>query len=430
MKHSIHRVGIYGSSSGRNAGDAALIGGIMDAMDGEFGRSIVYEIPTYRPDYIWLQYPNKTRPVSMLPWHGAVGMFSAQGLSSFRRCDLNIVYDNMLFDKKLWNQLFNYMPAVWAYFAKCKRQGQLLGMYNVGTGPVTTPRGREMLRVIAEACDLITVRDKDSLDLLRDVGVTHDRILTTADAAVTVVPSPVEKAHEMLREIGIAPGTEVIGFNVNSYLNTWSDKAGGALSAETFAEIYAEAVTRIAREIQVPVVFLCTQHSDIEITTAVMGRVAPDVTSSILTNVKYNHADMKAVLGQLSFLFAMRLHANILATSMCTPAHAISFQRKVTSYYTDLGLEDCIMNFDSFSVNSICDHVLRGWARRDEIRRHLQYRMPFTQRKALVAASAFRKLAETGLPSAAVAHGQELLRNIQTELAAGLEQREQVTASR
>lgn len=417
MSSSIRRVGIYGSSSGRNAGDAALIGAIMEACDKEFGQRLVYDIPTYRPDYILYEYPNKTKPVSMLPWHGAYGMFSAQTALSFRQCDLNIIYDNMLFDRKLWDQLFNYMPAVWAYFTKCKRKNQLLGMYNVGTGPVTTARGRSMLREIADACDLITIRDQDSLTLLRDVGVTHNRVLVTADAAVGLEPSSKDVAKKMLNEVGLELGQEVLGCNVNSYLNTWSDKAGSSLTPEAFADIYAAAVTKVAKEINVPLVFIATQHSDMKITKLVTDRIPKDIKTAVISNIRYNHADMKAVLGEISFLFAMRLHANILATSMCTPAVALSFQKKVTSYYTDLGLEKCLMNFDSFSSDSLYNHAIWGWNNRAAIRAHLEHRMPFVKQKALVAALAFKVLAKTRNPDEAVKVGNEALLQIQQNLA-------------
>ena len=43
---------LLGSSSGRNAGDAALISGLMDSVDGECCEPLLYEIPTIRPRYV------------------------------------------------------------------------------------------------------------------------------------------------------------------------------------------------------------------------------------------------------------------------------------------------------------------------------------------------------------------------------------------
>lgn len=405
----INSVGIYGSSSGRNAGDAALIAGIMDGIDLALKRRLVYEIPTYRPDYIWYQYDNKTRPASMLPWHGSVGMFGIPTALSFRRCDLNVIYDNMLFDRKLWNPLFNYMPAVWAYWTKAKRAGQVLGMYNVGCGPVTTDAGRKQLRQIADVCDFITVRDQDSLKLLRDVGVTHERIAVTADAALTMTPVGRERVSQILRQSGLEPGQECYAVNVNSYISSWSGSSKSDLSDDEFVNTFAAAVTKVAAEVNVPIVFIGTQHSDITITERVRSKVK-NAPTHLISNVNYNHAEMKGVLGAMACLFAMRLHANILATSMTTPTVALSFQKKVTSYYSELGLPENVISFDSFSETTLVNHMLRGWRDRDQIRKHLQQRIPVLQEKSLLAADVVRRI-DAG------ASGAEAIQDIQRILA-------------
>ena len=65
---TLQTITLLGSSSGRNAGDAALIAAIMDGVDRACGRRLTYDIPTIRPSYIRGHYPNRTRPVGMMPW--------------------------------------------------------------------------------------------------------------------------------------------------------------------------------------------------------------------------------------------------------------------------------------------------------------------------------------------------------------------------
>jgi polysaccharide pyruvyl transferase WcaK-like protein len=411
MTH-LRSIGIYGSSSGRNAGDAALISGIMEGVDKALGRRLLYGIPTYRPDYIWFEYQNKTRPASMLPWHGSFGMFGFPTWRSFARCDLNLIYDNMLFDRKLWNQLFNYMPAVWYYFTKRRRPGQLLGMYNVGVGPVTTPRGRMMLGEIAHACDLISVRDEDSKNLLVELGIQPEQILLTADAALTVEPCSLERVSEILRESNLELGSEMLAVNVNSYLGSWSGSKRGGTNASFFVKSYGEALTRLAEETKARLVFVTTQHSDIKITEEVRKAVKTSQPTYLLTNKMYNHSEMKGVLGAMSFLFAMRLHANILATSMLTPAVALSFQKKVSSYYSELGLPQNILSFDDFSSDSLYEHAKKGWEQRHEIRRHLERRIPELQRKSLVTAEVIALIDKQAGVEEALQFGQRRLREL------------------
>ena len=77
----INSITLLGSSSGRNAGDAALIAGIIDSVDAACGKQITWEIPTIKPSYIRDNYRGITKPISMLPWAGSVKMF---GIPTYR----------------------------------------------------------------------------------------------------------------------------------------------------------------------------------------------------------------------------------------------------------------------------------------------------------------------------------------------------------
>lgn len=405
---TIKSVGIYGSSSGRNAGDAALVAGIMDALDGEFNGRLRYEVPTLRPAYIRNEYQNDAHPITMLPWHGALGMFGLQTFASFRRTDCAVIYDNMLFDKKLFHPYFNYMPAVWYLWTKMKRPGQITGMYNCGLGPVPTTRGRSMLREIAQACDFITVRDNDSANLLRELGIPEDRFLVTADAALNAPASG--RGKELLKAAGIDPNREVLAFNINSYIGSWSEAANKSISRDEFTTLYARAVSEIHATVQLPLLFVATQHSDVEITEEVLRKLAPGISVGLVSNQWCNHADIRAVLGEVSFLFAMRLHANILATSMKTPAAALAFQKKVSSYYSELGLSEAVMTFDDLSVEKIKQHVLGLWERRGQLREKLAVRIPQLQQRALIAAQLIKKISDGASPQGAMADLRQYLK--------------------
>jgi polysaccharide pyruvyl transferase WcaK-like protein len=413
----INTISIFGSSSGRNAGDAALISGIMDTVDARLGRRLTYEIPTFKPQYVWKHYPNKVRPASMAPWAGSVGMFGVPTFAAFRRSDLAVVYDNMLFDRSLANPLFNYMPAVWTLFRHLRREGQYLGLYNCGLGPITTPKGNKMLREILEAAHFITVRDRDSEKLALDLGIEASKIVVTADAALTVQPCAREHAQNLIRGTGINLDTPVLGVNVNAYLNTWAEGSQSSLTPDSFAAIYGKAISQAVAEIQrtdgaVPVLFVTTQPGDIEITRKVMSHVDRSIKTGILENTHLNHFEIKGVLGELEFLFAMRLHANILATSMLTPAISLAFQKKVTSYYEELGLRENVASFETFSVESVANHLVTGWTNRAAIKATLTHNIPLLQAKAVSTAAIIDVLNQGGTPAEGIARCREELAKV------------------
>lgn len=386
LMNAINSITILGSSSGRNAGDAALLSGIMDCIDNACGTRMLYEIPTYRPPYIWNNYQNRVRPISMLPWHGTVGMLGVPTLRSIRRSKLTIIYDAMLFDRKLWNPLTNYMSSAWAYMKYLRAKGSLLGFYNVGAGPVNTDWGKRMLRELAEMADFITVRELDSYTLLQKMGIDEDKMLITADNAIPVRSSSPEVVRAIYNELGIPFGEEVLAININSYLNSWAGLGQKTLTAESFIATYAAALNRFLGEVGVPVLFVATQHSDVPVTERLMTAVHAPRGKALFSNVRYNHHDVKGVLEHVSMLFGMRLHANILATSALTPAVALVFQQKVKSYFDLLGLPNNVMSFADFSEDALISQLRYGWSRRVEIRERLSKVIPVLSRETARAA--------------------------------------------
>ncbi len=374
--NAINSITILGSSSGRNAGDAALLSGIMDCIDEACGTRMLYEIPTYRPDYIWYNYQNRVRPISMLPWHATVGMLGVPTFQSIRRSKLTIIYDAMLFDRKLWNPLTNYMSSAWAYLKHLRAKGSLVGFYNVGAGPVTTDWGKRMLRELAELADFITVRELDSYNLLQSMGIDEDKMLITADNAIPVRPSPESVVREIFRELQMPFGAEILAININSYLNSWAGLGQQTLTADSFIKTYAAALNRFLKDNPVPVLFVGTQHSDVPVTQRLLEAIDAPRGKALFSNIRYNHHDVKAVLQHVSMLFGMRLHANILATSALTPAVALVFQQKVKSYFDLLGLPENVMSFADFSEEALLNQLRYGWSKRKEIRESLSQVIP------------------------------------------------------
>ena len=72
---------------------------------------------------------------------------------------------------------------------------------------------------------------------------------------------------------------------------------------------------------------------------------------------------------------------------MTTPAIALSFQKKVSSYYEELRLPENVISFDNFSVEALLTQAYHGWKRRTEIRNHLVRRIPELQARSLVTAA-------------------------------------------
>lgn len=405
----IDAITLLGSSSGRNAGDAALMSGLMDTVDEACGERLLYEIPTIKPEFVRRSYANRTRPVGMMPWHLSVKMLGVPTLRSVMRTDLTLLFDAILFDRSLYNPLFNFLSTLALLLPLARKRGKRMACFDVGAGPVDTPAGQRMLRDVAELMDFITVRDRESLDILKAIGVQNPRILLAADAAVNVRPSDDGRVADILRSVGLEPGEEILAININQYLDTWARPRREPMGKDRFLQVYADAINRVADETGASVLFVATQHHDVAITKELMGRITKARKTAMVGNVTHSHYDVKGVLGACSLLFAMRLHASILGASALIPSMGLAYQPKVEFFYNSLGLGDCSLAFDGFTVDGVTHHLLRGWERRSDIRTRLEKRIPALQAEArkparLVAAmrrgedmdSAFAALVEEG----------------------------------
>jgi len=358
----------------------------MESVDAACASSLVYEIPTIRPAYIRQHYRHRTRAVSMMPWSLSVKMLGVPTYCSILRTDLTLIFDAILFDRSLYNPLFNFMSSLYLLLPSARRKGKKMACFNIGAGPVNTRHGRHMLRVIAEMMDFITVRDRESYAILRDIGVENPNILLTADAALNVKASEPEKADAMLRSLDLDPGEDILGINVNAYIDTWAGPHVKPMGKEKFLSTYAGALSRVLAELRVPVLFVCTQHLDVPITRELMDRVETPGRKAILTNVEHDHYDIKAALGKLAMLFGMRLHCMILASSELTPIIGLAYQPKVHAYYESLGIAQHSLDFEHFSEDALVQHLRRGWDQRTAIHSQLSRRVPELQREARKAA--------------------------------------------
>jgi polysaccharide pyruvyl transferase WcaK-like protein len=385
---------LLGSSSGRNAGDAALIAGIMDSVDQACGRGLLYEIPTIKPSFIRENYQNRTRPVGMLPWNASIKMLGVPTYQSIMRTDLTLVFDAILFDRSLYNPLFNYLSTLALMLPRARRAGKRLGFFNVSAGPVATSAGRKMLANVARTMDFITVRDQNSYNLLREIGVTDHPIIITADAALTMRSAPEARVQEILSKHGFKPSDEILGVNVSKYLDTWAGGDRESMGKEKFLASYSAALNRVLKDIGAPVLFVSTQHHDIALTQELMNRVTVPVHKAHVTNREYSPYEIRGVLGALSLLCGMRLHATILASSGLAPIIALPHQPKVSHYFKTLELQDYVLTFDNYSEDALAKHYLRGWSERSAIRRALEKNIPISRAKALQAARLVAALAD------------------------------------
>ena len=173
-------IAVLGNFSGRNAGDAAILGNLLNDVAAVYPDAR-FLIPTLNTGFVNRHFGHyNIQALGLMPWNGAIKIFGLSTLQAMLQADLVLVTDNILFDRKLFNPLFNYLSTIALIATACKRRGMPIVLYNASLGPITTPLGIKALQRVLDASPLLILRDR----FLQAIGSTLDRLIDELDIDV------------------------------------------------------------------------------------------------------------------------------------------------------------------------------------------------------------------------------------------------------
>ena len=319
-RHSRPRTGrdgvvICGAYGRGNAGDDAILEAILGEM-----RSIDPDMPVtvLSKDPMSTRRSYRVRAVSRLDLAGWLG--------AMRRARLyingggNLIQD-VTSRRSLWFYLMNIRAAKWA---GCRVQ-----MYGCGIGPVTRENHRKLAaKVLNRNVDVITLREPDSLEELKSMGVTGPRIELTADPALTLPPAPDEKTDSVLLRAGIPPRGRYICFA----LRPWP---GFQAKAPLFG-----AAARYAWETYgLTPVFTAVEKGQDPAAARQAAQTLEGVPHYFLDDAGAAGTIIGA-LSRMEIVVSMRLHALIFSAGQGIPLAGVVYDPKVSAFLRYIGQEN------------------------------------------------------------------------------------------
>ena len=319
--------GAYGRG---NAGDDAILEAILQEM-----RDIDADMPvtviSKDPKSTRLAY--RVRAVSRMnipAWRGAM-----------KRARLYIngggsLIQDVTSRRSLWFYLHNISEA--------KRAGCKVQMYGCGIGPVTRESHRKLAaKVLNHSVDAITLREPDSLEELRVMGVTRPEILLTADPALTLRRAAEDETDSVLLRAGIPPHGRYVCFA----LRQWK-------GFEAKAPLFASAA-RYAYETYglTPVFAAVEKHQDP--LAARQAAAGLDIPHYFLDDA----GDAGTIIGALSrmeLVVSMRLHALIFAAGQGIPLVGVVYDPKVSAFLRYIG-QELFADLDALTEDSLRDMI-------------------------------------------------------------------------
>jgi polysaccharide pyruvyl transferase CsaB len=244
-------------------------------------------------------------------------------------------------------------------------------IYAISAGPLTTRAARTAVQTALNACDIITVRDRQGYRLLEDLGVTQE-IHLTADPALLLEPE--ELSVEDLKAEGVQFDRHLVGFSVRE-----PGPAAPNIDPEDYHALLANAADFVVERFDADVVFVPMEIADIRHGHAVIAHMKNAQRGEILRK-QYSPAQILDLMGRFDFAIGMRLHFLIFAALRGTPFTALPYASKVTGLIEDLGVE--MPPLGNIGIGRLIARIDRSWDTRGEIRRKIAERLPVLKERA------------------------------------------------
>lgn len=263
-----------------------------------------------------------------------------------KNCDLLISGGGSIFqDVTSARSLWYYIAVV----ALAKLLGKPVMFYAQGVGPINLPLSKLLMRLVANRVNMISVRDRESANLLQQLGVVKPPVLITADPVFSLKPGP----DDVQQVRNVLPGSPSIGVSVRR----WPALDG-------YQEALANVLDKLAEE-GYHIVFLpMSWPEDIPESNKIMNLMRHP---AILLDRNFNSREMLALIGHLDLVISMRLHALIFAAAQGIPFAGISYDPKVSSFLGLFSLQP--LPLDSQGMANQIDMLLKNHdLRRDVIK--------------------------------------------------------------
>ena len=324
--------GAYGRG---NAGDDAILEAILQEMRG-IDPDMPVTVISKDPKSTCLTY--RVRSVSRMnipAWRGAM-----------KRAKLYIngggsLIQDVTSRRSLWFYLHNIQSA--------KRSGCQVQMYGCGIGPVTRENHRKLAaEVLNRSVDAITLREPDSLDELRAMGVTQPEILLTADPALTLRRASDDETDSVLLRAGIPPHGRYICFA----LRQWKGFEGKA-------PLFAKAAKYAYETYGLTPVFAAVEKHQDPI-AARQAAAGLDIPHYFLDDAG-GAGTIIGALSRMELVVAMRLHALIFAAGQGIPLAGVVYDPKVSAFLRYIG-QELFTDLDALTEENLREMINRAAA--------------------------------------------------------------------
>lgn len=229
--------------------------------------------------------------------------------------------------------------SIWYYLLimkLAKRYKKKVFVYSNGVGPINKIFNRNITRRVLNKVDYITLRDKDSYDFIKSIGVNNPNIKVLSDPVFNLKEASDESVR---KKFDINKDTVLVS------IRSWMDDEKLLDELSKFLNYLIDEGKNI--------VFMPMQTPR---DTTISEKIAANLNSSKIIDEKYPVEILMSLMKNADFIVAMRLHAMIYAIHQNVPFIGLSYDPKTETLLKDF---DESINIDVDAINY--DDLLKAY---------------------------------------------------------------------
>lgn len=224
--------------------------------------------------------------------------------------------------------------SIWYYLLimkLAKRYKKKVFVYSNGVGPINKRFNRNITRRVLNKVDYITLRDKDSYDFIKSIGVNNPNIKVLSDPVFNLKEASDESVR---KKFDINKDTVLVS------IRSWMDDEKLISELSKFLNYLIDEGKNI--------VFMPMQTPR---DTTISEKIAANLKLSKIIDEKYPVEILMSLMKNADFIVAMRLHAMIYAIHQNLPFIGLSYDPKTETLLKDFDESininvDAINNYD------------------------------------------------------------------------------------
>lgn len=313
--------GYYGFD---NSGDDAIL------------QAIIQELRKEEPDlFINILSYNPSRTKNIYDVSATQRFHFSSVREAVKECDILISGGgSLLQDVTSSRSLFYYLSII----ALAKLYRKKVYVYANGVGPINGKINQKLTSFILNRVDQITLRDWDSMEVVKKIGVKKPPIEVTSDPVYALDSVDQETILKILKREGIQPNKQYLGV----CLRQWK-------KSPNLGEQMAKVLDRVYEELGVEILFIPLHYpEDVEFSELIQGKMRHRNYTHVIRR-NYGTKEIKGIIGRCHVILAMRLHSLIYAVTENVPAVGLVYDPKVESHLKQLEIDayESVENLDT-----------------------------------------------------------------------------------